>query len=283
MTVTGMMRIAMIVGLMSAALTTAQAGREIYSTSFEAAQGYNAGSINGVDGWVVEGPAGSVAEVVNNASIAQQGSQYVALRNGAILDRSFAAVSDLDNQSSVWVEGYFRGAGSDVTLAQADYPAMDASAIVHFSQANGIELLNGARSATNPGTPVSAGVALNANQWYKISIRLNFATQSWDVWVNNVQRNTTPLGFKSPNITRLRGFKNLAQNDSFFDRFRVVLPVAGDSNGDAKVDAADMIALIENLANGNSDVIALTNGDIDGTPGLSQGDVTALRNKILKR
>lgn len=265
------------------ACTAGFASKEVYSTSFEAPL-YSPGSISGIQGWTVEGATGATAEIVNDAAFAFHGDQYVSLRNGAILDRNFEGESDLDALDMVWVEGYFRGAGSDVTLEEADYPAVDASAIVHFSSVNGIEFLDGAGDNSQPGTPVQSAVSsLDPGQWYKISIRLNFAEQAWDVWVNNEKQNESPLGFKSGGIDRLRGFTNLAQTESAFDRFRIVQPIAGDANGDTKVDAADIVALMEILATGSEDVIVQANASFDGSGIPTEADLEELKNIVLNR
>lgn len=272
-------------GLVAAITLSATGGfaaKQLFFTDFE---NFTPGNINGVQGWTVEGAAGTAtAEVINDPAFAASGQQYVSLRNGAILDRSFTEISDLANLDHVWVEGYFRGTGSDVTLAEADYPAIDASAIVHFSSVNGIEFLNGARNSAQAGTPVQSNItSLDPNVWYKVSIRLDFTTSSWDVWVNNEKQNSSPLGFKSGNIDRLSGFKNLAQTQSAFDRFRIVQPIPGDANGDSKVDAADLVALMEILSNGSDDVIVRANAAFDGSGTPTEADVEILAGLIVDR
>ncbi|MBI1292196.1 hypothetical protein GC173_13290 [bacterium] len=244
---------------------TAQAALPVYTADFDAAPYTVNGSINGVQGWSV---LNSEAKVVSGSG-ARGSAQFVELSAGAEVDLDLTTVGQLNGANTVWVEGYFRGAGSDTTLAdaRASYPSTAASAIVHFSSANGIEFLNGDR-AGGDGTVTASNVALgaaNANNWYKITIQLNFATSSWSVWVNNVSRGTN-LGFKSSGVTKLNGFKNLAQNQAFFDAFRVVLPIAGDANGDQKKDSADVatLLLIASQVPGDAsyDVITRTNGDV---------------------
>jgi len=245
--------------------TAAPAALPVYTASFDGAPYTVNSTINGIDGWTVRN---SEARVVAGTG-AQGSGQFVELSAGAEVDLSLSNVTALTGANLVWVEGYFRGAGSDTTLAdaRASYPATAASAIVHFSSANGIEFLNGDR-AGGDGTVVAANVPLgaaNANTWYKITIQLNFATSSWSVWVNNVNRGSN-LGFKSAGVTKLNGFKNLAQNQAFFDSFRVVLPIAGDANGDTKKDAADVATLLliasQTPATAGYDVITRTNGDV---------------------
>lgn len=262
---------------MAAAVLTAgvaSASYPIYSTSFEAPT-YTAGnSINGVDGWNV--PGGTVTVTANGGGTnAQDGSQYVTLSAGSTLQRT---ISNTDNVNLIWVQGYFRGTGSSVTLASANYTDTNASAIVHFSQQNGIEMENGNGLGT-AGTPVGSGVMLNPTTWYKITIQLNFTPdgnnhKTWKLWVNNVRvpsNGTQTFGFRNDSVTKLNGFQNLAQSQSLFDDFRVIKPILGDANGDALVDSADLIRLLSYVSGGVPDIIVKTDSDID-----ADGDVDAM-------
>ncbi|CAN5380969.1 hypothetical protein BH09SUM1_BH09SUM1_03070 [soil metagenome] len=240
----------------------------LYSTSFEAPTYTVDATINGIEGWSVSGGTGAAATVRTGA--AAQGSNFVELSSGAVIDKTF---SNTTGQNVVWVEGYFKGTGSQTTLANATYPGTAASAIVHFSQANGIEFLNGTKN-DGAGTPVSSSVAIVSTNWYKITIRLEFSTQTWDVWVNDAQSASyKDLGFKSANVTKLNGFKNLAQGTAYFDAFRVVLRTAGDANGDGVFDAADLTAIVQHIATPASDPIVQDNGDVNGDGVLNTTDI----------
>jgi hypothetical protein len=260
----------------------------LYSTSFEASEGFTATEpLNGVNGWVLSNAgADTNPSAVVTAGEAADGSQFVRLDNGAEINRSFTDDQNIAAQKDViWVEGYFRGTGSDMSLADAiqSYQEGDASAIVHFSQVNGIEFYDG--NGTGGGAvQQSAVTTLDGNTWYKITIRLNFQEKSWDVWVkpsNGTSTSAMGLGFRDSSITELRGFKNLAQAQADFDAFRVVSAVPGDANGDASIDSADVISLLENIASGEEDVIVMFNGDVNNDGEVNAADVDQLVNNLI--
>lgn len=257
--------------------SVAAAELPLYQANFDSEPYLVDQTIHQVDGWTVSGVPGATAVV--RSGTAAEGSSFVELSSGAVIDRTFTGT---DGENLVWVEGYFKGTGSETTLANATYPSEAASAIVHFSLANGIEFLNGAKGLGD-GTSVQSTIAsIDANTWYKISIRLNFEEQTWDVWINNAQEPSyNNLGFKSANVTKLSGFKNLAQGTSYFDAFRVVLPTIGDANGDARIDAADVAALLEKISGGSSDIILRTNADFNSDGAVDQTDLDALLLHLL--
>lgn len=252
----------------------------LYSTSFEASEGYSVGTFpTDKAGWTA---TPGTENVLIQTGVAV-GEQYVRLGAGSQLDYALSAQTKAQVGNVAWVEGYFRGAGSDVTLAQANYPSDQASAIVHFSNANGIEVLNGNRDGS-AGTPVSTGVALgsaNAGSWFRVTLRLDFAAKSWDIYVNGTKRNTAVLGFRD-NVSALNGFRNLAQGGADFDAFRIVKVTAGDANGDGKLDSADFIKLIEMIATPPAgDPIAQALGDTNGDGVINAGDVESLKIRLL--
>lgn len=260
---------------------------EIANESFEnvAPNPYLPGAFSSADTrWSVqEEPVTIVASAASAL-----GGQFVQLGSGAILDFNLSESDKAAIDDIVWVEGYFRGVGSDVTLSEANYPITQASAIVHFSSANGIEVWDGTKSGAS--APTSLGVALgaeNAENWYKITIALDFSSKTWNVWVNNEKKNTSALGFRDNTVTNLNGFKNLAQGGADFDGFRIVRAFLGDANGDSRLDTADVVRLLEFIASPPTDDAILlgnlnlsTSGDTPANP-LNANDVTVLVAKIM--
>lgn len=239
-----------------------QAG--VVDTSFESSEGFTAGaSVDGVNGWAVENDR--AATVTQNT--AAKGDLFVALSEGAILDYSLSAPQTSWAGDFVWVEGFFRGVGSasnlNDALAQYAAQAQNSSAIVHFSSVNGIELLDG--DGANSGNVVQSTVStISSDTWYKITLQLDFDAKEWKVWIDGVEQNGgAALGFANGAVNQLNGFKNLAETPSDFDAFRIVRSQPGDANGDSRVDAADLVKLVEYAASGpEGDVIAMTNGNV---------------------
>ncbi|MEQ8820469.1 MAG: hypothetical protein RLY93_09500 [Sumerlaeia bacterium] len=265
----------------------------LYETSFESAEGFTANtydadtagsSVAVGDSWSL---LAGIAEVVASGETPDSSAQIVRLRDGAQLDRDLSGeVATSDNE--VFVEGYFRGAGSGVSLADASYPAdQSASAIVHFSSADGIQLLDG--NGAGSGTPVNTSVALgtaNEDTWYKLTLFLDFTSQEWDAYVMEegsatvTKLNTqAPLGFRD-NVTSLNGFRNLAQTASEFDGFRVVKPILGDANGDSLKDGADVVRILEFALNDVTDPILSYNADYNGVGGVTEDDAMILASDL---
>lgn len=274
--------------MMAACSVVSLGAAAIVDTSFEAGEGYTADSSpDGVDNWSVSGDT----VTVRTGTDLPDGNQYLELGQGAILDYIMDSAQTAAAGNLVWVEGYFRGQGSTATLSEAlgNYPTTEASAIVHFSDANGIEALDG--DGSGGGTVESLNVALgagNASNWYKVTLQIDFSQKNWNVWVDNDQKNSTPLGFRNASVVGLNGFKNLAEQSTSFDAFRVVRPTPGDANGDAKVDSADITELVNYVSgtdlNLDGDIILFTNGNVNtvgnSAGAIDQDDISSLAQRL---
>jgi dockerin type I repeat protein len=244
-----------------------------YETGFEAADGFTAGqSIDGQDGWTVLSQG---ADATITDAKAQAGSQSVSLEANSQIDKQLATAA---GNTIIWMEGYFNGAG---TTADPSFPAdPEASAIVFFSQTNGIQCLNG--NGSGDGSWENTGVTIDSAQWYKISIRQDYTTKKWRCYVNDAAAPASDLGFRN-NIETLNGFRNFADTASFLDSFRVIPVKKGDANGDAVVDAADLITLVSDPTGSNMDLIVKDNADVDNDGSVAPADLTALISLILQK
>lgn len=241
-----------------------------FATSFESVDdaGYADGAtIAGVQNWSVL--AGDARISLDNPF---EGSQSVELSANTVIDRSLSVSSDI-----VWVQGWFRGAGSNGT---PDFPATPlASAIVFFSSANGIQALDGDNAGG--GTFQNTGDSLDAATWSKVALRLNYTTSTYQIYVDDTQR-LMNLGFRD-NVGQLNGFQNLASETSFFDAFCVVPRTAFDANRDGDVNVADLVSIVNEIgAPGSiSDVIAADNADGDLSGAVDALDRGSLENQLL--
>jgi hypothetical protein len=223
-------------------------------------------TLDGKDGWTAAG-----ATITN--AVKQAGEQSVALEANSQIDKTFSAAGE----TVVWMEGYFRGAG---TTEIANFPtAPAASAIVFFSAINGIQCLDG--DGIGYGPWVSTGVTLNADNWYKITIRQDYTAKKWRCYIDDVQKPASDLGFRNNVVTELHGFRNFADTVSWLDTFRVLPAKKGDSNTDGKVDAADVISLVNDPNGTNMDIIQKDNADMDNNGFIEAPDLTILINNIL--
>ena len=242
-----------------------------YQTGFEAAEGFVLNqSINGVDGWQTIGDA---AATITDAQ-AQGGAQSVSLEPNSQIDKPLSAAPA---ESIIWMEGYFRGEG---TTAEASFPPsseLPASAIVFFKK-TGIQCYNGDTSSWE-----DTGVTPDPDNWIKISVRQDYTSKKWRCYINNAPAPDKELGFRDAEVTTLNGFRNFADTQSWFDTFRVIAVIKGDANSDSKVDAADIVALVNDLDGSELDLIQQDNADIDNNGSIDAADLTSLINKILGR
>ena len=59
-------------------------------------------------------------------------------------------------------------------------------------------------------------------------------------------------------------------------------PLVGDANNDGKVDASDIVAVVNAKAGKPSASFNMTNADMDGNGTLTEADITAIANIIMK-
>ncbi|MCX7000576.1 MAG: dockerin type I repeat-containing protein [Candidatus Sumerlaeota bacterium] len=243
-----------------------------YKTGFEASEGEGFDvdvTLDGKDGWTAV--SATITNVVHQGTV---GELSVALAENSQIDKTFSAAGE----TVVWMEGYFRGAG---TTAEPSFPADPAaSAIVFFSATNGIECLDG--NGTGGGSWSSTGVTLNADNWYKVTIRQDYTGKKWRCYIDDAQKPASDLGFRD-NVTELHGFRNFADTASYLDTFRVLPAKKGDANADGKVDAADVISLVNDPNGTSMDIIQKDNADVNSSGTIDVQDLTALIDKILGR
>jgi hypothetical protein len=202
-----------------------------------------------------------------------QGGQAVEIQADSTISR------DLDGtgESVVWAEGYYRGAGISGTPELPSSPA--SSAIIFFSTDNGIQCYDG--DGSGGGSFTNTGVTLSATSWYKITVKLDFGSQTWDCWINDVSK-ATELGFRD-NVTKFNGFMNFSKVASFLDDFQVVAPLTGDASLDGEVDIVDVIMLVNHLNSTPSQTnpLILSNMDVTDDGSVTEDDLTAMVEHIL--
>lgn len=278
-----------------AILASAAAAATLVQTSFEAGEAeanYTAGQSIGTyasAGWTLEAGTATISTAQAN-----EGAQSLALTAGAEVDRSLpTSLSNVTQNGIVWIRAYFRGAGSAVT--SPEYPATPpASSIVHFSNTQGVLLYNG--NGSGGGSWVQAsGITgpLNASQWYQVTLLQDYQNAVWHCYINGTLQNASALGFRDGSaVTKLSGFKNLSDTDSYFDDLAIMASVRGDANGDAVVDSADVVRALE-LSEASPlaiDAIFGKNADVANTSGqlipdgrITQQDYQAIAQMVLTR
>lgn len=185
-----------------------------YSTGFESAEGFSAGSYSAestIDSggvWTVET---GTAEVIT--SVVREGQQSLMVTAGGSVDADAQAITG-DSNSVMWLQGYYQAMpqSEDPDLAEITQPS---SALMYFNDTEGIMVYDGSQSDW-----VSVQSSVVADQWYLITIRLDFNSQTWDIFVDN-QLKMTGIGFKDQ-VTEFNGFRCRAgESSGYLDSFYV--------------------------------------------------------------
>jgi hypothetical protein len=241
-----------------------------YMTGFD---DFTAGNLDGQDNWSAVPVDGAVVQ----GTTVQDGTQAVMMNANSSIDKSF----DSGSYSVVWVEGYFRGEGSDGTPS---FPATPASAIVFFDKTNGVRCLDGKEA--DPGLQFkNTGDPISDSTWTKVTILLDFdgGAKDWDCYVNDALK-LSDLGFRDVSVAKFNGFTNFSSKESYLDSFTAVPYVLGDGNLNAKVDVGDVV-LLTNMVNSAvvvTDAIVLEQLDVEAPDGTQdQADLDRLIQMVI--
>jgi hypothetical protein len=184
-----------------------------YNTGFEQTEPhpFYVGSLNGQNSWQVTTGTAAVQAAEKHA-----GAQAVSLN----ADSEVSVALNGTGYNDVWVEGYFKGEGSEGVPDLSKVPA--ASSFVYFSATDGVQALDGDGSGN--GIFVNAGVAINSAQWYRITVRQDYGAKTWDLYVDGALK-LSNLGFKDNSVTQLNGYinANYSASSTYLDDFRVSL------------------------------------------------------------
>ncbi|NUN96152.1 MAG: hypothetical protein HUU16_08245 [Candidatus Omnitrophica bacterium] len=168
---------------------------DIYSTDFEQSEGFSLGELGpgGVNGWGETEGTGASA-IVDTLSFA--GDQSLEIAAGAAVQRAVTAT-----ESILYVDGRYSPPLSD------NYPALPiaspASAFFIFHAQDGLVGLDG--DGAGGGVWAQAGIVLGAG-FHRLTIRLDFTTQTWDLWMDG-QPTFSGFGFKDSSVTQLNGLR----------------------------------------------------------------------------
>jgi hypothetical protein len=239
----------------------------LVEADFDGAE-FSLGSLDGQNGWTV---LQGTASVVDDGA-AQSGARSVSLAQNTIVDRSISAAG----HSIVWTRTHFRGAGTD---AAPNYPADPASAIVHFSSVDGIQVGNG--DGAGSLTWVNTGVTISDDgTWYEVLIRQDYTSQQWDCYIDGTIE-AQDMGFRDNSVTQLNGFRQYAGVASSMDTFLTRHRSAGDLDGDGDTDISDVVLNVNAENSPPTDPIAFSDADFDDDGVIEPEDVNATVNLIL--
>lgn len=111
------------------------------------------------------------------------------------------------------------------------------------------------------GTIVNASVMLDDSRWYRITVKLDFDLQRWDLYVDG-QRRLTDLGFHSSDVTGLSGMVRTACAQSHLDTLSVAdVGSTDDRDQDGLTDLDEMQLYATDPLSPDTDGDGMSDGD----------------------
>jgi hypothetical protein len=197
----------------------------LYATGFEPNEPnpYSPGNLAG------QGSPG-VWNVSQGSAMVQQGTRAHGLQavqaGDCIIDASLLAT-----QQVLWVDAFFLESG---TTNAPIAPTNPASSLLYFSSTSGILALDG--NGSGGGNFVQVVPTFPTNIFVRVSIRQDYASKRYDVWIDGVQRRAG-LGFKDNSVSKFSGARRRSVAASFMDDFSVsIWGLDADTDGDGLVD-----------------------------------------------
>ncbi len=262
----GACRIAKQLWILVVVMTVAAAGAVPtvpYVTGFEPDEtpGFSLGDLNGQgDGaWTVsEGSA-----VVQDGTVSR-GAQAVEAAEGTVIDVALDGTADV-----IWVDTFLKTTGS---LDAPTIPSEPRSSVLFFSSEDGILALDGDGSGS--GTYTTVVGAFPTGEFIRVSIRQDYTTKTYDVWLNGIQF-ATGLGFKDNSISKLNGAQRRSATTSYLDDFSVTeVGIDADSDEDGLIDLDEVKFYGTDPFNADTDGDRMQDGAeiFAGTDPLNAGD-----------
>ena len=189
---------------------------------------YGAGNLDGqglAGSWSV--PEGTA--VVQTGLVAR-GAQAVELQS-----ESSAEVAVSASNNVVWTDVYLRTGGSAHAPA---LPSRPATSVLFFSATNGLLALDG--DGVGGGMFVSVIGSFPSGQFARVSLRQDYAAQTYDVWVNDTEE-ATNLGFMDNTLTSLSSVQIDSEGQSYVDDLSVTVEgIDTDTDSDLLVDLDEL-------------------------------------------
>jgi hypothetical protein len=182
-----------------------------FITEFEASQGYVVGSVNGQLGWNATNGIGDAT--VSTADFSRGARSAQLIPTGDLFDLSTLSMrfASAAGQTIQFGDLFIRPVAGDGTGLESSLVGVG-PALISFRLSNGqARLYAYDKRLPNGGdyAPTSFSAPILGNNqtqnWVRVSIRLDFTTQKWDLY-SNAQMVTADFPFLSTNLSYLRDF-----------------------------------------------------------------------------
>lgn len=218
---------------------------------------YVSGHLKDQDGWVNDFNDNAV-RVLTAAEIAAEltatgrtpgqtvhaGSQALLITGPALATTTIRSMTGLETEQQVtldfWVRPLAAAAGTAIgnTFLTMENAAGTRAAALRFGPALSIDY-----GSTNTGVWVATGLTADPNTWYRITMKLDYATRYYDFFVNDTKVNAEPIRFytvTSDSFRQVRIFRGTGQAGMILDDLNVTASVTAPALGIRK-DNANLI------------------------------------------
>lgn len=203
---------------------------------------YVSGLLEGQDAWRNDQNGNAVrvrtAEEISTALAAaglpvgtpvHGGGQALMVSGGGVATTTLRTITGLETESRVTLEVWVRplaagntGAAIGNTFLTMENASGTRAAAFRLGPSNSLDY-----GSTNSGVWVATGQTWNENEWYRITMRLNYANRTYDFLINGTQVNAAPIPFynlNSESFRQIRIFRGANQAGAIFDDLWVTGP-----------------------------------------------------------
>lgn len=205
---------------------------------------YVSGPLKDQDGWVNDFNDNAV-RVLTEAEIAAAlaasgrtpgqtvhgGSQALLITGPALATTTIRSVTGLETEQQVtldvWVRALSAAAGNAIgnIFLTMENAAGTRAAAFRLGPALSIDY-----GSTNTGVWVATGLTADPNTWYRLTMKLDYATRYYDFFVNDTKVNADPIRFYTPtsdSFRQIRIFRGANQAGMILDDLNTPLPASG--------------------------------------------------------
>lgn len=218
---------------------------------------YVSGLLNGQDGWVNDFNDNAVRVLTGTeitdvltatgrtpGQTVHGGSQALLITGPALATTTIRTITGFETNQQVtldvWVRALSATAGTAInnTFLTMENAAGTRAAAFRLGPALSIDY-----GSTNTGVWVATGLTADSNTWYRITMKLDYATRYYDFCVNDTKVNANPIRFYTPtsdSFRQVRIFRGTGQAGMIVDDLNVTTPAAAPTLG-IRRDSANLI------------------------------------------
>ncbi len=164
------------------------------------------------------------------------GQQALMVSGPGLATTTLRTITGLESASNVTVEVWVRGLGKGTTTWGTTNTFLT---VENAAGTRAAAFRIGPNNSIDYGTAISAvwrasGQLWDQNTWFKVTMRLDYATRTYDFLLNDVQVNTSPIAFyaaAADSLSQIRIYRGAAQAGMLLDDLNLTVPVTRPTLG----------------------------------------------------